>query len=153
MTPAVLRYSAFTTDPSGGNPAGVVLQADALSTAQKQAIAAQVGLSETAFVSRSESAAFKLEFFTPTRQIAHCGHATIATFSLLRQRGVLGEGRFSKETVDGPRDILLDGDMAFMEQTAPAYRRIDPASDLGARIASSLGHPPGLGGRVDPDHR
>lgn len=58
--------NAFTDGAAGGNPAGVVLDADALSTAQKQAIAARVGLSETAFVSASEVAPFKLEFFTPT---------------------------------------------------------------------------------------
>lgn len=151
MQVVVHIVNAFPDAPGGGNPAGVVLDADALTAAQKLAIARQVGLSETAFVSASQTATFRLEFFTPARQIAHCGHATIATFSLLRQRGVLGDGRFSKETVDGHRDILLDGDMAFMEQTAPTYTRIDPESDLGARIASSLGHPPGLGADgVDP---
>jgi PhzF family phenazine biosynthesis protein len=91
--------NAFVDGERGGNPAGVVLQADALSAAQKQAIAAQVGLSETAFVSCSQSAAFKLEFFTPTRQIAHCGHATVAAFSLLRQLGLVGEGWSNKETI------------------------------------------------------
>lgn len=151
MQVAVHIVNAFPDAPGGGNPAGVVLDADALTPAQKLSIARQVGLSETAFVSASQKATLRLEFFTPARQIAHCGHATIATFSLLRQQGVLGNGRFSKETVDGPRDILLDGDMAFMEQTAPAYRRIDPASDLGARIASSMGLPPGrLAAEVDP---
>jgi PhzF family phenazine biosynthesis protein len=142
---------AFIDGGVGGNPAGVVLNADALTPAQKLSIAGQVGLSETAFVSSSQKATFRLEFFTPTRQIAHCGHATIATFSLLRQLGAIGDGRYSKETVDGNRDILLDGDTAFMEQTAPTYRPIDPASDLGARIAKSMGLSPGLfTGGLDP---
>lgn len=144
MQVAVHIVNAFPEAPGGGNPAGVVLDADALTSAQKLSIARQVGLSETAFVSASQKATLRLEFFTPARQIAHCGHATIATFSLLRQQGVLGDGRFTKETVDGLRDILLDGDEAFMEQTAPTYTRIDPESDLGARIASSLGLLPGL---------
>lgn len=151
MPVTVHIVNAFPDAPGGGNPAGVVLDADALTPAQKLSIARQVGLSETAFVSASQKATLRLEFFTPARQIAHCGHATIATFSLLRQQGVLGDGRFTKETVDGLRDILLDGDMAFMEQTAPTHTRIDPASDLGARIASSLGLLPGLeAGGVDP---
>lgn len=151
MPVTVHIVNAFPDAPGGGNPAGVVLDADALTPAQKLSIARQVGLSETAFVSASQKATLRLEFFTPARQIAHCGHATIATFSLLRQQGVLGDGRFTKETVDGLRDILLDGDMAFMGQTAPTHTRIDPASDLGARIASSLGLLPGLeAGGVDP---
>lgn len=134
--------NAFVDGEQGGNPAGVVLQADALSTAQKQAIAAQVGLSETAFVSRSESAAFKLEFFTPTRQIAHCGHATVATFSLLRQLGLVGEGWSSKETIDGNRDILLLGDMAFMEQRQPQYLDLRSEPQALADVLAALGITP-----------
>lgn len=131
--------NAFIDGPNGGNPAGVVTDANALTASQKLSIAQQVGVSETAFVSKSDSATIKLDFFTPTRQIAHCGHATIATFALLRQMGMVGEGRLSKETIDGNRDILIDGDMVFMEQGAPAYTRVTAASDLGGRIVQSLG--------------
>jgi PhzF family phenazine biosynthesis protein len=117
--------NAFVDDDVGGNPAGVVLEADKLTARQKLSIASKVGLSETAFVSSSNSAALKLEFFTPTRQIAHCGHATIATFSYLRQLNRIKAGTTSKETIDGNRDIFIDGDMAFMEQLSPDYRSID----------------------------
>ena len=134
--------NAFVDGDQGGNPAGVVLQADALSAAQKQAIAAQVGLSETAFVSSSQSAAFKLEFFTPTRQIAHCGHATVATFSLLRQLGLVDEGWSSKETIDGNRDILLQGDMAFMEQRQPQYLNLRSKPEVLAEVLAALGITP-----------
>ncbi|GAB3325915.1 PhzF family phenazine biosynthesis protein [Larkinella ripae] len=113
--------NAFVDGEKGGNPAGIVLHADRFDRATKQHIAAQVGLSETAFVSSSSVADFKLEFFTPVRQIAQCGHATIATFSYLAQLGLLPDIRSSMETVDGPRAIHLDGDQAFMEQTAPVF--------------------------------
>ncbi|MGW0071773.1 PhzF family phenazine biosynthesis protein, partial [Streptosporangium sandarakinum] len=46
----ILRYTAFTHDPEGGNPAGIVLDAGDLSDAEMLAIAAEVGYSETAFV-------------------------------------------------------------------------------------------------------
>jgi PhzF family phenazine biosynthesis protein len=136
MTIDVRIVNAFIDDAGGGNPAGVVLDADSLSPAQKLAAAKQVGLSETAFVSKSKSATFRLEFFTPSRQIAHCGHATIATFSLLRQLGLVGEGRCSKETIDGNRDILIEGTMAFMEQKAPRYTELPAATE--ARALASL---------------
>lgn len=123
---------------SGGNPAGVVIDANHLSSAQKRAVAAQVGLSETAFVSRSSVATLKLEFFTPTRQIAHCGHATIATFSLLRQLGILGEGRHSKETIEGNRDVLIESDAAFMQQAAPSYTPVAESSETLAAVLQSL---------------
>lgn len=143
MQVTVRIVNAFVDGEQGGNPAGVVLQADTLDASQKQAIAAQVGLSETAFVSSSQSAAFKLEFFTPTRQIAHCGHATVATFSLLRQLGQVGEGWTSKETLDGDRDILLHGDMAFMEQRAPDYLDLRDKPQLLADLLAALGTDPG----------
>jgi PhzF family phenazine biosynthesis protein len=143
--------NAFIDGAAGGNPAGVVVDANALSTAQRLKIAQQVGLSETAFVSASESATVKLDFFTATRQIAHCGHATIATFSLLRQLGVVGEGRLSKETIDGNRDILVDGDMVFMEQHAPKYTQVTSTSELGRRVVGALGLTQAqLLGGVDP---
>ena len=50
MTSQVLRYAAFTVDGCGGNPAGVVLDARGLDPADMQAIAADVGYSETAFL-------------------------------------------------------------------------------------------------------
>lgn len=119
--------SAFVDGNPGGNPAGVVLHAERFSSEQKQRIAAAIGLSETAFVSPSDSADIKLEFFTPTQQIAHCGHATIATFSYLRQNGLLARDQSSKETIDGCRSINMEGDSAYMEQKAPRYEPLNNA--------------------------
>ena len=128
--------NAFTDNGLGGNPAGVVIDADGLSPQQKLRVASKIGLSETAFVSSSNSAAYKLDFFTPTRQIAHCGHATIATFSYLRQLNRIKEGITSKETIDGNRDIFIDGDMAFMEQQSPVFTDVEDRID---NIFHSLG--------------
>ena len=116
--------NAFVDGKTGGNPASVVLDADDLSPEQKLEIASKIGLSETAFVSSSEVADFKLDFFTPTKQIAHCGHATIATFAYLKALGRVTESRTSKETIDGTREIFFDGEMAFMEQVSPKYASV-----------------------------
>jgi PhzF family phenazine biosynthesis protein len=128
--------NSFIDGESGGNPAGVVLDADEFSARQKSKIAAKIGLSEIAFVSSSKSADFKLDFYTPTRQIAHCGHATIATFSYLQQLGRIKKSATSKETIDGNRNIFIDGDMAFMEQLAPSYNEVDQFMES---LISSLG--------------
>ncbi len=119
---AVQVVNGFVSGTEGGNPAGVVLDADGLSEQDMQSVAGKVGLSETAFVSHSETEGFKLDFFTPNRRIAHCGHATIAAFSYLAEIGRVGEGQTSKETVDGPRKIIIREGAAYMEQLAPAYR-------------------------------
>jgi PhzF family phenazine biosynthesis protein len=130
--------NAFIDAGRGGNPAGVVLDADHLGPDARQQIAAQAGLSETAFVSSSAAADFRLEFFTPTRQIPHCGHATVATFSYLAQQGRVAGPESSKETIDGRREIFLQGDLAFMEQLAPRYRPLpdEPGVDTAAVLAS-----------------
>ncbi|HEX7905145.1 MAG TPA: PhzF family phenazine biosynthesis protein [Chitinophagaceae bacterium] len=127
--------NGFVDNNKGGNPAGVVFNADELTSEEKLKIANRVGLSETAFVSRSDVADFKLDFFTPLKQIAHCGHATIATFSYLQQKGKLGKTTSSKETIDGIRKIILQDDNAFMEQAAPAYLSVNDDMD---KILSSL---------------
>ena len=48
----ILRYAAFSSDPAGGNPAGVVLDARGLDDEKMLATAAAVGYSETAFADR-----------------------------------------------------------------------------------------------------
>ncbi len=134
--------NGFVTGGAGGNPAGVVLDADQLSESDMLSIAEKIGLSETAFVSSSETEGFKLDFFTPNRRIAHCGHATIATFSNLSELGLVSEGETSKETIDGPRKILIKNGAAFMEQLAPKYRQAADwtKEDVGlADLLKSLG--------------
>ncbi len=122
---AVQIVNAFVKQGTGGNPAGVVLDADGYTESEKLLIAKGVGLSETAFVSESKTEGFKLDFFTPKMRIAHCGHATIATFSYLASLGLVSNGETSKETVDGPRKIILDNSMAYMEQLAPSYQKVE----------------------------
>ncbi|WP_329562606.1 PhzF family phenazine biosynthesis protein [Kitasatospora sp. NBC_01266] len=77
----VLRYAAFTTDPAGGNKAGVVLDATGLTDQRMLAIAAELGYSETAFLTpdpaRGERA-YRVRYFAPTLEVPFCGHATIA---------------------------------------------------------------------------
>ncbi|MEW5249975.1 PhzF family phenazine biosynthesis protein [Microbulbifer discodermiae] len=126
MKVKVIIVNAFVDGRKGGNPAGVVLDADRLSGKQKLELARQVGLSETAFVSKSDSADFKLDFYTPHKQIAHCGHATIATFSLLSQLGLVKNQQTSKETIDGNRAIEVLGDFVYMEQAKPKYADTAP---------------------------
>lgn len=110
---------AFARDGAGGNPAGVVLDADDLDAAARQALAARLGVPETAFVSRSQTATRRVEFYTPTRQIAHCGHATVAAFGLLHRRGDLPEGDYVKESIDGPRTVRIRDGQVFLRLPSP----------------------------------
>ncbi|HWG92447.1 MAG TPA: PhzF family phenazine biosynthesis protein [Candidatus Thermoplasmatota archaeon] len=103
-----LIVDAFTDQPFSGNPAGVVLDAEGLTEREMQAIAREINLSETAFLSRSKhpECRFRLSFFTPSREIKLCGHATVATYAALAERGGLQAGdRFQHETGFGPLPV------------------------------------------------
>jgi PhzF family phenazine biosynthesis protein len=134
---SVSILNAFVDAGAGGNPAGVVLDADALTRDQKQDIAARVGVPETAFVSRSTAAPFKLEFFTRTRQIPHCGHATVATFTLLDRLGMIAEPLTSKETIDGVRNVSVRDGMVFLQQLPPRVVATVPIAQLLGPLALS----------------
>lgn len=88
--PELLRLAAFTTDPSGGNPAGVWI-GDALPPAEEmQRIAGEVGYSETAFLvpdGSGEPGRLRIRYFSPAKEIDFCGHATIASGVALAERG------------------------------------------------------------------
>jgi len=75
----VLRYTAFSDDPAGGNPAGVVLEAAGESAADMARVAAEVGYSETAFLVGGSGADREVRYFSPLAEVPFCGHATIAT--------------------------------------------------------------------------
>jgi PhzF family phenazine biosynthesis protein len=108
--PDILRYAAFTQTPDGGNPAGVVLDATGLDEPAMQAIAAEVGYSETAFLTAAgvDGRSFDVRYFAPSTEVPFCGHATIAAAVALGER--FGEGRFLFRTRQGdvPVDVVAD---------------------------------------------
>ncbi|WP_083449546.1 PhzF family phenazine biosynthesis protein [Actinoplanes rectilineatus] len=85
----IQRYAAFTVAPSGGNPAGVVLDASGLDDPAMQAIAAEVGYSETAFVTGPSGGGIRVRYFSPLAEVPFCGHATVATAVALGPGGHL----------------------------------------------------------------
>ena len=114
--------SAFCKNNTGGNKAGVVLEAEGLSYIQKQEIAMELGYSETAFITASDRADFKLQYFTPTEEVPLCGHATRATFSTLMSLNMLNKKQYTIETNSGILAIQIEEDgLIFMEQNRPTY--------------------------------
>jgi len=124
------RARAFLKEPHGGNKAGVALEVDNLSEVEMQTIAFDVGYSETAFVLPSTKADFKVRFFTPTSEVDLCGHATIATFNVLRDTNVLKPGLYTQETKAGILQLDVQEELVYMEQNPPIFSEILTASDV-----------------------
>lgn len=100
--PAILRYTAFSRDPAGGNPAGVVLDASGLDDARMLAIAAEVGYSETAFVTARDGRTLDVRYFSPLAEVSFCGHVTVATAVALAEQLGPGELLFRTQAGDVP---------------------------------------------------
>ncbi|WNI16280.1 PhzF family phenazine biosynthesis protein [Actinacidiphila sp. ITFR-21] len=90
----VLRYVAFSADPAGGNPAGVVLDAAGADEPAMLAVAAEAGYSETAFVVPRTDGGLDVRYFSPLAEVPFCGHATIATAVAYAERFGPGELAF-----------------------------------------------------------
>ncbi|MGE4422404.1 MAG: PhzF family isomerase [Pseudodesulfovibrio sp.] len=127
-TISVFLADAFTTVPGKGNRAGVVLDASDLSDEAMQAVAALVGVSETAFLSPApEGADFDLvqRYFTPEVEVPTCGHATIGSHFVRARALGMAHGRVRIKTGAGvlPIDIeTVDGALKVtMTQGAVAF--------------------------------
>ena len=119
---------AFTSEPFGGNPAGVVLlDRDFPTDELMQLVAAELRYSETAFVQQNGAAEFTVRYFTPKGEVDLCGHATIATFGVLCQMGILREGDVCmNHTLAGDLEVRI-GEQVMMQMAMPRVidKRVD----------------------------
>jgi len=125
----IIIASAFSKNNSGGNKAGVCTYGEKLNTEQKQAIAKELGFSETVYISTGKKG-FKLEYFTPAEEVPLCGHATIAAFVVMRELIGISKNEYIIETKSGDFPISFIGDLVFMEQGDPEFYDVLPKSDI-----------------------
>ncbi|MBR5640350.1 MAG: PhzF family phenazine biosynthesis protein [Muribaculaceae bacterium] len=128
---------AFTTQPFGGNPAGVVM-VDSYFPSEKfmQQVAAEFRYSETAFVRRDGENEFTVRYFTPRGEVDLCGHATVATFGTLYKLGIIDDGTMCiNHTLAGNLQVRV-GDKVMMEMAEPQI--IDVKVDV-ERLHSIMG--------------
>lgn len=110
---------AFTDQPFGGNPAGVVLLESDQFPEEKLMlqIAAELRYSETAFIRRHSDKEYTIRYFTPKAEVELCGHATIASFYLLHHEG-LASGTCLCHTLAG--DLRIEaGERVMMQMAMP----------------------------------
>jgi len=106
------QIDSFTKEKFVGNPAGVITNADGLTSDEMQKIARELNNSETAFIFSSNSTEYDVEtrFFTPTNEVPICGHATIAAHYARAIENKLGTSRIYHKTGAGilPVDIVKE---------------------------------------------
>ena len=111
-------------------------------------IAAKLGHSETAFVNLKPTdtsfvadasiAGHEVRFFTPTQEIALCGHATIGSYHILGEKGLITPGTYTMKTDSGGTLQIhyAEGGQVSMEQNLPTFRQIELQPQT---IAKALG--------------
>jgi predicted PhzF superfamily epimerase YddE/YHI9 len=120
---------AFAARPFAGNPAAICPLEHALDERAMQAIAAEIGFSETAFI-RHEGGGWSIRWFTPTLEVDLVGHATLAAAFLIFERLEPGLAEVRFDSRGGPLTVRRDGDLLAM--------------DFPARVAAPVSAPPRL---------
>ncbi len=133
---------AFTDEPLRGNAAGVIPDAEGLTDEQMEAVARELGASETAFLlpAETDDADRRVRYFTPETEVDLCGHATVGSHALLYADGGIEAGTHALETNVGVLEIEIEsGGRVWMTQDDPEIREVDADYD---RLGSALGIDP-----------
>ena len=101
----IYQVAAFTSEPFGGNPAAVVPLDDWLDDDVMQRIAAENNLSETAFFVPSGNHRWQIRWFTPAVEVPLCGHATLASAAVIRDRLGHRQWPITLESASGPLHV------------------------------------------------
>ena len=129
----LLQVDAFTGEPFRGNPAAVCLLDRERDAQWMQNVAAEMNLSETAFLLPRDGD-FSLRWFTPAVEVALCGHATLASaHALWEEKVVQGEARF--HTLSGVLKARRDGE--WIELDFPATH--EQSADVPRELLDALG--------------
>lgn len=114
-----MRYyvvDAFTEEQFGGNPAGVCVLDNKISSDLMQKIAAENNLSETAFVVKREvTGEYDLKWFTPKAEIDLCGHATLGTAYVISKFVDVGIEKMAFHTLSGILKVHRKEDLFEMD--------------------------------------
>lgn len=130
MAHMLYQVDAFTNEPFKGNPAAVCLLAHKAKVSWMKAVAREMNLSETAFLSPAQGG-WRLRWFTPKQEVDLCGHATLASAKVLfeRQPELQGEPILFKTLSGDLTARYVDGEVE-LDFPAMAYRRFSYESNV-----------------------
>ncbi len=121
MKPKIIyQVDAFTAEPFKGNPAGVCILEKELSKKWMQNVAAEMNLSETAFIVKAGEK-YKIRYFTPESEIPLCGHATLSSAHIMYQTGMVSKDKtITFDSGAGDLFVRKSGNWIIMD--FPAYQ-------------------------------
>lgn len=133
---------AFAHEPYTGNPAGVVLEADALDDKQMSAIAREINASETAFVSRTADLHRPplVRWFTPQREVQFCGHATLAAAHACHAAGIVKRTVPARHVPEGPTESARPDSASLVFESA-AGELVLTLESIAAQTHEQAGEP------------
>lgn len=112
----IVHIDSFTDVPFSGNPAAVCFLPAPISEEGMQLIAAEMNLSETAFIEQTGENMFDLRWFTPTTEVDLCGHATLASAYMLYDEGIVSKDAVIEfETRSGTLSVSREDEGIVMD--------------------------------------
>lgn len=144
MTVDFLQVDVFADGPFRGNPLAVYPAASDLDAIQMQTIAAEMNLSETAFVTESGADSYSVRIFTPREELPFAGHPTLGTAWVLRHLGLVTGDRVVQRSAAGDTTVTFGPDAVWFERSGrslPDLRETDER--IQDRIARAVGLEPG----------
>ena len=130
MSMTIYQVDSFTAKPFAGNPAGVCLLDGPADEGWMQQVAAEMNLSETAFLYPRDDH-YHLRWFTPIAEVPLCGHATLASAHVLFELGILpqdSEAQFA--TLSGRLTTRLEDGLIWMNFPATPAKPVEPPEPL-----------------------
>jgi len=119
------KLAAFTSNPQGGNPAGVWTGPSLPEPNEMQRIAAEIGYSETAFIAPTTGRKRTVRYYSPEAEVPFCGHATIASGVALGNKE--GAGIYQFETTIGTIPVEISEQNNKIQA---ALTSVDPKFEL-----------------------
>jgi PhzF family phenazine biosynthesis protein len=142
MLPGLRRIAAFTDDPAGGNPAGVFVGDVLPDPETMQAVAAEVGYSETAFAAPAAGPHRTVRYHSPLAEVPFCGHATIALGRVLGDAEGTGTYRLDTRAGEVALDVVVGAGRTTATLTSVEPSHVAAEAGLVDAVCDLLGWAP-----------
>lgn len=130
-----VQVDVFSTGPYTGNPLAVFPEASHLSGEQMQAIASEMNLSETSFVTNVDEDSYDVRIFTPTEELPFAGHPTLGTAWCLRHLRMLTGSNVTQRSIAGETPVAHRGGETVFTRTGTVGPDMEEVSALASALS------------------